>query len=120
MSPGLDSDRGADGLQDPQRDPARPEGIQLPVALLAAVEALLNRYLALDPEGARGFEPTHGDVEAYEARCRSCYEPFDPNGSPNGDTGGLELTQVMMIDAAKKPSTNLGNRSQMMPTPTVF
>jgi ubiquinone biosynthesis accessory factor UbiJ len=66
VSPGLDSNPGAEGLHYPRRDSAGSEGIQLPAAMLAAVETLLNRYLTLDPEGARGFESIHGRIIGIE------------------------------------------------------
>lgn len=68
MSPGLDPSPGADGIQDPPRDPAGPQDILLPAAILAAIETLLNRYLALDPEGARGLEPIHGRIIGIEVQ----------------------------------------------------
>lgn len=47
-------------------EPARPDGFPIPTPLLAAAEAALNRYIALDPEGARGFEQIHGAIVAIE------------------------------------------------------
>lgn len=41
-------------------------GFQIPAAAMAAAEAALNRYLALDPEGARGFEPLDGRIIVIE------------------------------------------------------
>jgi ubiquinone biosynthesis protein UbiJ len=38
----------------------------LPLSLLAALEGVLNRYIALDPEGARGFEPIYGRIICVE------------------------------------------------------
>ncbi len=39
---------------------------EIPASLLAAAEAGLNGYLALDPEGARGFEPLYGRIITIE------------------------------------------------------
>ena len=39
-------------------------GFAVPAAMLAALEATLNHYIALDPEGARGFEPLYGRIIA--------------------------------------------------------
>ena len=41
-------------------------GLQIPDALLAVVELALNRYLALDPEGAAAFTPLTGRIIAIE------------------------------------------------------
>jgi ubiquinone biosynthesis accessory factor UbiJ len=35
---------------------------EIPTAMLAAIEAALNHYIALDPDGARGFEPIYGRI----------------------------------------------------------
>jgi ubiquinone biosynthesis accessory factor UbiJ len=43
-------------------------GLQIPDALLAVVEQALNRYLALDPEGAAAFDPLAGRIIAIEAK----------------------------------------------------
>ena len=45
---------------------SRTDGFEIPAALLAAAETALNRYIALDPEGARGFEPIYGRIVAIE------------------------------------------------------
>ena len=62
MSSGTDWDR------DPPEDPGplESEGIQIPNAVLSAIEAALNRYLALDPEGARGLAPLYGRIIGIE------------------------------------------------------
>jgi len=64
------SDRGLDRSQDPTQEsgqgPVESRALQVPTALLAAIEAGLNRYLALDPEGAGGFAPLHGRIIAIE------------------------------------------------------
>ncbi len=44
------------------------EGIQIPDALLAVVELSLNRYLALDPEGAAAFSALEGRIIAIELK----------------------------------------------------
>ena len=41
-------------------------GLQIPDALLAVVELTVNRYLALDPEGAAAFAPLAGRIIAIE------------------------------------------------------
>lgn len=41
-------------------------GIQIPDALLAVVEQALNRYIALDPEGAAGLDALAGRIIAIE------------------------------------------------------
>lgn len=43
-------------------------GLQIPDALLAVVEQALNRYLALDPEGAAAFDPLEGRIIAIEVK----------------------------------------------------
>lgn len=115
MSLGLNSNPGADGFQDPQRDPAGPEGIQLPAALLAVVETLLNRYLALDPEGARGFEPIHGRVIGIEIRGLGLrltlvpgpdrlqvFGPYD--ATPDCLIRGAPLALLRMVTAERRES----------------
>ena len=42
------------------------DGFEIPAALLAAAETALNRYIALDPEGARGFAPIYGRIVVIE------------------------------------------------------
>lgn len=42
------------------------DGLQVPAALLATIEGLLNHYLGLDPDGARGFAPIHGRIIGIE------------------------------------------------------
>jgi ubiquinone biosynthesis protein UbiJ len=44
------------------------EGIQIPDALLAVVEQALNRYLALDPEGAAAFAELEGQIIGIEMK----------------------------------------------------
>lgn len=44
------------------------EGIQIPDALLAVLEQTLNRYLALDPEGAAAFDALTGRIIAIEIK----------------------------------------------------
>ncbi len=44
------------------------EGIQIPDALLAVVEQALNRYLALDPEGAAALDALAGRLIAIEVK----------------------------------------------------
>lgn len=66
MSSGSDWDR--DPPEDPGQDPLESEGIQIPNAVLSAIEAALNRYLALDPEGARGLAPLYGRIIGIEIR----------------------------------------------------
>ena len=44
------------------------EGIQIPDALLAVVEQVLNRYIALDPEGATGFDALAGRLIGIELK----------------------------------------------------
>ncbi|MGE5155801.1 MAG: SCP2 domain-containing protein [Bdellovibrio bacteriovorus] len=51
---------------DPGSERAAPRGLSLPTPVLAALEGALNGYLALDPEGARGFVPLHGRIIAIE------------------------------------------------------
>jgi ubiquinone biosynthesis protein UbiJ len=66
VSSGSDWDR--DPPEDPGQDPLESEGIQIPNAVLSAIEAALNRYLALDPEGARGLAPLYGRIIGIEIR----------------------------------------------------
>lgn len=50
-------------------DDHRPaDGFEIPTALLAAAETALNRYIALDPEGSRAFEPIYGRIVAIEVQ----------------------------------------------------
>lgn len=42
------------------------QGLEIPTSVLAAVEGILNCYLALDPEGAQGFTPIHGRIIGIE------------------------------------------------------
>jgi ubiquinone biosynthesis protein UbiJ len=50
---------------DPYTNRPQPRtGFAIPTAVLAALEATLNHYIALDPEGARGFEPLYGRIIA--------------------------------------------------------
>ena len=61
MSPDSDLDQGVhrdQGVGTP--------GLEIPATVLAAAEAALNRYIALDPEGALGFEPLYGRIIAIE------------------------------------------------------
>jgi ubiquinone biosynthesis protein UbiJ len=115
VSPELDSGPGADGFPNAQRDPAGPEGIQIPVGVLAAVEALLNRYLALDPEGARGFEPIHGRIIGIEFRGLGArltlvpgpdrlqvFGPYD--ATPDCSIRGTPLALLRMVTAERKES----------------
>lgn len=44
------------------------DGIQIPDALLAVLEQGINRYVALDPEGARAFEALTGRIIAIEIK----------------------------------------------------
>ena len=44
------------------------EGIQIPDALLAVVEQALNRYLALDPEGATALDALEGRIIGIEIK----------------------------------------------------
>ncbi|AFL73705.1 ubiquinone biosynthesis accessory factor UbiJ [Thiocystis violascens] len=44
------------------------EGIQIPDALLAVMEQAVNRYIALDPEGADGFAALSGRIVAIEIK----------------------------------------------------
>lgn len=44
------------------------EGIQIPDALLAVIEQTLNRYIALDPEGAAGLAALEGRILAIEIK----------------------------------------------------
>jgi len=66
VSSGSDWDR--DPPEDPGQGPLESEGIQVPNAVLSAIEAALNRYLALDPEGARGLAPLYGRIIGIEIR----------------------------------------------------
>ncbi|QGU33646.1 ubiquinone biosynthesis accessory factor UbiJ [Thermochromatium tepidum] len=43
-------------------------GLQIPDALLAVLEQAINRFLALDPEGAAALEPLAGRVIAIEVK----------------------------------------------------
>ncbi|WP_295446436.1 SCP2 sterol-binding domain-containing protein [uncultured Thiodictyon sp.] len=52
-------------MTDDDTQGSRPgAGFAIPAAVLAALEATLNHYIALDPEGARGFEPLYGRIIA--------------------------------------------------------
>ncbi len=44
------------------------DGIQIPDALLAVMEQAVNRYIALDPEGAAGFAALSGRIIGIEAK----------------------------------------------------
>jgi ubiquinone biosynthesis protein UbiJ len=44
------------------------EGIQIPDAVLAVVEQALNRYIALDPEGAAAFAALEGRIIGIEIK----------------------------------------------------
>ncbi len=115
MSSGLDSIPDAGGLRDARRDPSRSEGIQLPAALLAAVETLLNRYLALDPEGAQGFAPLYGRIIAIEIwglgtrltlvpgpGLLQVFGPYD--ATPDCLIRGAPLALLRMVIAERKES----------------
>ena len=41
-------------------------GVAIPDAALAGLETALNRYIALDPEGAARLTPLHGRLIAIE------------------------------------------------------
>jgi ubiquinone biosynthesis protein UbiJ len=62
---------GRDSGRDSGRDPGEGQGpavsgLRVPDALLAAGEAALNGFVALDPEGALGFAPLYGRIIAIE------------------------------------------------------
>jgi ubiquinone biosynthesis protein UbiJ len=111
MSPGLDSD-----LSDaPSSGGRAPDRLQVPAAVLAAVEGLLNRYLALDPEGARGFEPIHGRIIGIEIRGLGArltmvpgpdrlqvFGPYD--ATPDCLIRGAPLALLRMVTAERKES----------------
>ncbi len=61
MSP---SDTFDDGR--PPSSDAPPGRLEVPAPVLAALEAALNRYLDLDPEGAQGFAPLYGRIIVIE------------------------------------------------------
>ncbi len=63
MTPETELERGVRRDQEPGR-----LGLEVPATVLAAAEAALNRYIALDPEGARGFEPLYGRIIAIEIK----------------------------------------------------
>ncbi|TCT22823.1 ubiquinone biosynthesis accessory factor UbiJ [Thiobaca trueperi] len=44
------------------------EGIQIPDALLAVLEQTINRYIALDPEGAAAFDALTGRIIGIEVK----------------------------------------------------
>ncbi|MGQ9659392.1 MAG: ubiquinone biosynthesis accessory factor UbiJ [Thermochromatium sp.] len=44
------------------------DGLKIPDALIAVIEQALNRYLALDPEGAAALDPLAGRVIAIEVK----------------------------------------------------
>lgn len=64
MSLDLDSDLS----RDPPQGAVETDGLQIPPALLAAIEGAINGYLALDPEGARGFAPLYGRIIGIEVK----------------------------------------------------
>lgn len=61
MSPDSDRDQGLHRDQG-----VGAPGFGIPATVLAAAEAALNRFIALDPEGALGFEPLYGRIIAIE------------------------------------------------------
>ncbi len=111
MSPGLDSD--PDLSRDPQRAGAEPDGLQIPGAVLAAIEGALNRYLALDPEGAQGFAPLYGRIIGIEIRGLGArltlvpgpdriqvFGPYD--ATPDCLIRGAPLALLRMMTAERK------------------
>jgi ubiquinone biosynthesis protein UbiJ len=58
------SDSFDDGLPPSGDGPAGR--LEVPAPVLAALEAALNRYLDLDPEGAQGFAPLYGRIIVIE------------------------------------------------------
>lgn len=77
-------------MSDPEWNADAPEGqpgtrFELPAAVLGALEAGLNRYIALDPEGARGFEAIDGRIIAIEVKGIGVRLTLIPG------TGGVQL-----------------------------
>ena len=74
------------GTQDAAGDrPAPASGSSFPAATLAALEATINRLLALDPEGAARLSPLAGRIVAFEFKGFGNRLYFIPG------EGGLQL-----------------------------
>jgi len=102
-----------DETPDQGRDPAA--GFAIPAGLLATIEAALNQYIALDPEGARAFAPTYGhiiciDIEGLGARLTLIPGPdrlqvfgaYD--ATPDCLIRGAPLALLRMMTAGRKQS----------------
>jgi len=86
---------------------------ELPAALLAAAEAALNRYIALDPEGTRGFEPIYGRICSIQIEGIGTHLTLIPgpdriqvfgnyDAKPDCLIRGAPLALVRMMTATRK------------------
>jgi ubiquinone biosynthesis accessory factor UbiJ len=73
---------------------------ELPAALLAAAEAALNRYIDLDPEGARGFEPIHGRIISLEVEGFNTHVTLIPGPDRVQIFGSYDATPDCLIHGA--------------------
>jgi ubiquinone biosynthesis accessory factor UbiJ len=109
---------GPDWTPDPAagaRGPAEAGGLQIPAALLATIEGALNRYLALDPEGARGLAPIQGRIIGLEVEGLGIRLTLIPgadrlqlfgayDATPDCLIRGAPLALLRMLTAERKES----------------
>jgi ubiquinone biosynthesis protein UbiJ len=115
VSPGLDSHSDPDLSRDPQQAGVAPDGLQVPGAVLAAIEGALNSYLTLDPEGAQGFAPLYGRIIGIEIRGLGARLTLVPgpdrlqvfgsyDATPDCLIRGAPLALLRMMTAERKES----------------
>lgn len=86
---------------------------ELPASVLATLETALNRYIDLDPEGARGFEPVYGRIISIEIEGLSTRVTLIPgpdrvqifgsyDATPDALLRGAPLALLRMLTAKRK------------------
>jgi len=94
-------------------DEHRPsEGFEIPAPLLAAAETALNRYIALDPEGARGFAPIYGRIVAIEIDGLGARVTLIPGPDRLQIFGAYDATPDCLIRGAPLALARMGMASR--------
>jgi ubiquinone biosynthesis accessory factor UbiJ len=94
-------------------DEHRPsEGFEIPAPLLAAAETALNRYIALDPEGARGFAPIYGRIVAIEIEGLGARVTLIPGPDRLQIFGAYDATPDCLIRGAPLALARMGMASR--------
>ncbi len=90
-------------------------GFAIPASVLAAIEGALNQYIALDPTGARAFEPTYGRIISIEIEGLGTRLTLIPgpdrvqvfgayDATPDCLIRGAPLALLRMMTASRKES----------------